>query len=140
MQNIGLLFFSIIITFSLSLISCSEELDEIKLLVLCDGPFEGTYILNSDTPVGFGGSSDENPYIQTGNSYYFQKTFDDLDSLDVDATRELCSDSLKIKIYRDDTKVKEAYLDADSDDDCSDLTLNLTYEYDEESDDDDDDE
>ncbi|MFH0974211.1 MAG: hypothetical protein V1874_00340 [Spirochaetota bacterium] len=128
----------IIIIFSLIRMSCGEDKkDEIKMLVICDGPFEGTFIYNSDTPVGFGGSSTENPYHQTGNSYYFQKTFDDLDSIEVDATRDECTDSLKIKIYRDDEKIKEESLSADSDDDCSDNSLSLTYTYDEEEDDDD---
>jgi hypothetical protein len=136
MINRKLFILKIIIIFSFFIPACSEVDDEIKLLVLCDGPFEGTYIYNSDSPVGFGESSEENPYHQTGNSYYFQKTFSDLDSIDVDATRYYCTDSLKIKIYREDEKVKEEVLDAESDDDC-DNSLNLTYEYGEEEDDED---
>jgi hypothetical protein len=131
-----LLILNTFIIFCLLSFSCSDEKDKIKLLVICDGPFEGTYIYNSETPVGFGGSSAENPYHQTGSSYYFQTTLNDLDSIEVDATREECADSLKIKIYRESDKVKEEELDADSDTSCSDNSLNLTYTYDEESDDD----
>jgi hypothetical protein len=127
-----LLILNTFIIFSLLTLSCGdEEKDEIKLLVICDGPFEGTYIYNSEIPVGFGGSSTENPYHQTGSSYYYQKTFDDLDSIEIDATREECTDSLKIKIYRESDKVKEEVLEADSDTSCSDNSLNLTYNYDE---------
>jgi hypothetical protein len=137
MNNRRLLILNIIIIFSLFVVSCGdEEKDEIKLLVICDGPFEGTFIYNSGTPVGFGGSSTENPYHQTGSSYYFQTRFDDLDSVEVDATRETCTDSLKIKIYRTDSKVKEEVLDAYSYTDCGDNSLNLTYDYGEEEDDD----
>jgi hypothetical protein len=136
MNNRKLFSLIIIIIFSLIRMSCGEDKkDEIKMLVICDGLFEGIYIYNSETPVGFGGSSTENPYHQTGSSYYFQKKFDDMDSIEVDATREECTDSLKIKIYRDDEKVKEEVLEADSDDSCSDNSLNLTYTYDEEEDD-----
>ena len=91
---------TIITIFYFSLFSCNAEDEEFKLIVLCDGPFEGTYIYNSNNPVGFGESSEENPYHQTGNSYYFQKIFTDLDSIEVDATRYYCTDALKIKIYR----------------------------------------
>lgn len=127
--------FTLALMVSLSVVTCDPgDKDKIKLIVLCDGTFQGTYIYNGNTPVGFGGSSTENPYHQTGSSYYYEKVFNDLDSLEVDTTRDYCTDSLQVKIYREDTKVKEEVLDANSDSSCTNNYINLPYEYGEEED------
>ena len=66
-----------------------EEKDPIKILVTCSGPFSGYYIYNSSTPVGFGGgTTGDNPYIISGSTYYYERSFNDLDSIEVDATRD----------------------------------------------------
>ena len=130
--NKMLILIATIIIFSIIIRCDSENKDKIKLIVLCDGTFQGTYIYNGKTPVGFGGDSEENPYHQTGSSYYYEKIFKDLDSLEVDATRDFCTDSIRIKIYRDDIKVMEEVLDADSESTCIDNSVSISYEYGEE--------
>ncbi len=114
---------------SLFIVSCDKEKkDKIKILVTCDGDFNGDYIYNSADPVGFGGgTTGDNPYIHSGSVYYFSRVFNDLDTIDVETRRTNLTDTLKIRIYRDNTKVKENFIDNSS----LEFTLELFYDYDE---------
>ncbi len=111
-----------------------DEKDPIKLLVTCNTEFDGSYIFNSADPVGFGGTTGTPPYSKSGSTYYCSIVFNDLDNIIVDASinrtgGDTNSYSLTIRIFKDDSKVKEETITSAST--TNDTISGFTYTYDE---------
>jgi len=86
-----------------TLISCQDEPDKIKLMVISTVKgFHGYYIVN-------GGSI--NTFSATEDAYgiaVYEKELEDVDYLEVSATTEDGATSIEIKVYRNNKKVKSS--------------------------------
>lgn len=104
--------------------ACSEdELDTITLKVICEGSIGGYYSVNGGTLQSF------SPTTLQGSYTVFEREFDDLDYIEVNAERSDDDDLLEVKIYREGSKVKEDRLDSS---DVGEVILYLEYTYGEE--------
>ncbi|MCU0845307.1 MAG: hypothetical protein MUC76_10320 [Spirochaetes bacterium] len=104
---------------------CSDlPKDPIQIRVLSDQTFTGHYIVDGGPTNSIGGAD----VILNGTVWEFNVEIEELDGVEVLATRDAASTYIKIMIYRDGNKVKEKQLDA-----AGSLVLTLEYTYDEEN-------
>ncbi|MBN2042045.1 MAG: hypothetical protein JW864_18560 [Spirochaetes bacterium] len=130
-NNINKICLAVLLIFSF-LPACSEEEEPVKISVIgTGGNFEGHYKVDGGRTVTFSGEN-------IGYSQYeYEVEIDELDYIEVTAIKSTPSQTLEIKIYKDDVKVKSAQLSSnyqDSDDEFVTM-LELDYEYGEEEDD-----
>jgi hypothetical protein len=124
---------SLFAIFSLLILSCqSEKNDPITFRVTSTssvGVFVGgRYDINGGPSITFVGSN-----LGSG-VYEYETTLEDVDYLEVSASKNDKSDTLKIKIYRNGIKVKETSLDSLALNGAAYIyNLELDYKYDEES-------
>ena len=111
----------LILTFSLFL-SCNDDPDEYKLKVICiDSQISGFYVVDAGSTQTFTGT------MILNNTYEFEREFEDIETLEVTATKEKGDASLSIKIYKNQRIVKEKTLGSDDTSDPE-LDLQLVYE------------
>lgn len=107
-------------------ISCSDEAEEIKVIIISSGAgFSGYYFIDDD----YGVFEDDSV---SGSVYSRTLYFEDVDDIDIYAMTDGDAYSLTISVYRDGSKVKSSYVTGSSEP----LYLNVTYELGEEDDDD----
>lgn len=119
---------AVLLLASLFAVSCEdEESDPIIVRIFCYGSsFSGWYIIDGESPVFF-----SNDVVENG-VYFKEIEIDELDELEMEVvTSTIDATSLAIKIYRDDTKVKESSQTGSS----SIIMLNFTYTFGENEDD-----
>ncbi len=127
--TMNLLRFIIIIFLLISTIflSCNDdEKDPIEFAIIGGGLFEGWYRINSGIPIGFGS---DNLYLIAGGQYFFGGELDDVEKIEISATRIDYRDTLNLSITKDDVTVKEVILDADTVQSNATMTIELEYEY-----------
>ena len=126
---------AILLTLTPLILSCSEDQDPIKFKVTCTGGnFSGYYIVDGGATNTFEGTLIENEIHE------FEKEIEDIDTLEVSATKIDPQPLLEIRIYRDSTKVKEISIESNETISGSDdykYTVLLDYEYGEEEESDD---
>ncbi len=135
MFKLKYIFFSLILSglvLSSSFITgCSDEQDEIKLKVTCtdssNPAFAGTYAVDGGKDVGFRGIISED----ASTIYSYEVTFEDIDSLEVNVTKESESAAMIVRIYQDGKRKKYVQNDPDS----SSRTIDVIYDYQDEDDD-----
>ena len=113
------------LTLALCTMSCSDETEEIKVIIISSGAgFSGYYFVDDD----YGVFEDDSV---TGSVYSKTLYLEDVDDIDIYAMTDGDAYSLTINVYRDGTKVKSSYVNGSDEP----LYLNLTYELGEEEDD-----
>lgn len=91
----------IVILSNIFIISCSEENEPIKVMVISNGgSFSGYYLKDADTITPF------LPSLNTGNMFIYNKEIEIEDNIEVSVTTEATATSVEIKIYRDKNLVK----------------------------------
>lgn len=111
---------------ALCAVSCSDETEEIKVIIISSGAgFSGYYFIDDDYGVFEDDSVSSSVYSRT---LYFE----DVDDIDIYASTKGDAYSLAINVYRDGSKVKSSHVTGSSEP----LYLNVTYELGEEDDDD----
>ena len=128
MKNNFFIYICLIVITVLSLYCNPVEKDQIKLLITCEGTFTAYYNLNGNFT-----SINQDQIIDTSTVYYYENSFDDLNIIEVFATRDSCTDTLRLNIYRNGKRIKDAVLSAGTTETCSDNDLELDYEYNEEN-------
>lgn len=122
----------VLIVFCSFFAACSEDEDPIKFSVLSTGGnFTGYFKIDGGATSTFEGEIIDN------NIYEFELKIKELDYLEIVACKNAPSQSLEVKIYRDEVKVKSGNIEPnqqDSDDEYI-YCLSLDYEYGEEEDD-----
>lgn len=113
------------LTLALCTMSCSDETEEIKVIIISSGAgFSGYYFIDDD----YGVFEDDSV---SGSVYSRTLYFEDVDDIDIYAMTDGDAYSLTISVYRDGSKVKSSYVTGSSEP----LYLNVTYELGEEDDD-----
>lgn len=114
---------------TINLISCNSDIvndiliDPIDVKVITtSAEFDGYYVLNGEDVATFYGGP-----LTSGVSTY-EKTFDDLNTIEVGVTTRSGATSVRIQIYKDMILVKELF----KEDLLSAVTENLSYTYNEE--------
>ncbi len=92
--------------------ACEEDIkDPISFKIIAGGPISGTYIVDNSSIITFDSSTTPAEFTIENGFYIYEKEFDELDYLEINAFRDNNTYLLQIKIYKDNNKVKESVLD-----------------------------
>ena len=106
----------------ITIIACSEDKTKIKFKIICTGSstsnsFTGYYIADGGDTISFSANPE------------YDKELENIDFLEISATKSQPDAAITIKIYRDDTRVKYSNLDANYKSDGTNVQNTLTLDY-----------